>query len=83
MENLRRLTAIKWWGNKKSEEKSELVINHSSLIIGGESRDPNTLTGMEIERLWRKEVNVHLTHCNQGEYEDLCKYGDKDCSALS
>lgn len=26
-------------------------------------------------------IGVHLTHCYQGEYEDVCKYGDKDCPA--
>ena len=28
------------------------------------------------------ERGVHLVHCNQGEYEGSCKYGDKDCPAL-
>jgi hypothetical protein len=25
---------------------------------------------------------IHLSHCNQGEYEGSCKYGDADCPAL-
>ncbi|AXQ69473.1 hypothetical protein HOU02_gp252 [Caulobacter phage CcrBL9] len=26
-------------------------------------------------------MNVHITHCFQGEYEGSCKYGDEDCPA--
>ena len=25
---------------------------------------------------------VHLAHCNMGDYEGTCKYGDADCPAL-
>lgn len=28
-----------------------------------------------------KEVQVHRAHCYQGEYEDICKYGEVDCPA--
>lgn len=24
----------------------------------------------------------HMSHCNQGEYEGTCKYGDEDCPAM-
>ena len=30
----------------------------------------------------KNDKAVHLVHCNQGEYEGSCKYGDKDCPAL-
>ena len=31
-----------------------------------------------------KTHGVHMSHCNQGEYEGSCKYGDfDDCPALS
>jgi hypothetical protein len=26
--------------------------------------------------------NVHLSHCNLGDYINSCKYGDTDCPAL-
>ena len=26
---------------------------------------------------------VHLAHCNQGEWDGVCKYSDRDCPALS
>lgn len=29
-----------------------------------------------------KKVGVHFAHCNQGEYDNCCKYGDNDCPAL-
>ena len=25
---------------------------------------------------------VHMAHCNMGDYEGSCKYGDKDCPAM-
>ena len=25
---------------------------------------------------------VHMSHCNMGDYEDSCKYGDEDCPAM-
>ncbi len=28
-------------------------------------------------------IGVHMSHCNQGEYEGSCKYGDTDCPALT
>ena len=28
------------------------------------------------------EKNAHTTHCNVGEYEGSCKYGDDDCPEL-
>lgn len=33
-------------------------------------------------RLPPHDDQVHLTHCNTGEYRGLCKYGDTDCPAL-
>lgn len=29
-----------------------------------------------------QEKEVHLEHCNQGEYVGSCKYGDEGCPAL-
>ena len=28
------------------------------------------------------DISSHLLHCNVGEYEGSCKYGDDDCIAL-
>lgn len=28
------------------------------------------------------ETWVHLYHCDQGDYEGSCKYGEDDCPAL-
>lgn len=30
-----------------------------------------------------KKVGTHIAHCNQGEYDGCCKYGDSDCPALA
>lgn len=27
------------------------------------------------------DIEVHLSHCFQGEYSDSCKYGEDDCPA--
>jgi hypothetical protein len=36
-----------------------------------------------LEKLQDQEEKVHLSHCNQGEYEGSCKYGqDNTCPAL-
>ena len=29
-----------------------------------------------------REISVHLSHCNQGEYLGSCKYGDDDCPTI-
>ena len=29
-----------------------------------------------------QEKEVHLSHCNMGDYEGTCKYGDPECPAL-
>ena len=29
------------------------------------------------------EYNIHMTHCNYGEYEGVCKYNDEDCPAMN
>jgi hypothetical protein len=30
----------------------------------------------------KKDIATHLSHCNQGENEGTCKYGEADCPAL-
>jgi hypothetical protein len=35
-----------------------------------------------IKKVPKKELGVHLSHCNQGEWEGVCKYGDINCPAL-
>lgn len=30
-----------------------------------------------------QDTAVHMTHCNQGEWEGVCKYGEEDCPALA
>ncbi len=55
------------------------------------------LTQPENTTLWHQAVHavrnalaqqeqdtaVHMTHCNQGEWEGVCKYGEEDCPALA
>lgn len=43
-------------------------------ILIGALRDETTM---------QRKLGVHLSHCNQGEYEGECKYGNNDCLALS
>lgn len=37
----------------------------------------------ESKRQGSNIKNPHITHCNQGEYKDMCKYGEDDCPMLS
>jgi hypothetical protein len=30
-----------------------------------------------------QDTAVHMTHCNQGEWEGVCKYGEEGCPALA
>jgi hypothetical protein len=30
-----------------------------------------------------QDTAVHMTHCNQGEWVGVCKYGEEDCPALA
>jgi hypothetical protein len=30
-----------------------------------------------------RDTAVHMTHCNQGEWLGVCKYGEEDCPALA
>jgi hypothetical protein len=46
----------------------------------------NTMDDMKIvhlkESMSENDIKVHLRHCNQGEYEGVCKYGDSNCPCL-
>jgi hypothetical protein len=37
----------------------------------------------ETTRIKPDPIGVHLSHCDQGEYLGVCKYGDPDCPAIS
>jgi len=40
------------------------------------------LYGTKSDKIAQVEKNVHIAHCNQGEYLGICKYGDLECPAL-
>lgn len=52
-----RVEALKWWNSLTSERKVLIKIKHSNSIIGGGVRNVKSLTGFEIEKLYKKEVN--------------------------
>lgn len=52
MENSRQI-AMKWWNSLASLRKTQICDTNIELI--GSIRRHETLTGSEIEKLWRKE----------------------------
>ena len=50
-----RELAMKWW-NSIVGNQYPMVVKHSSLIIGGTNRHPTTLTGSEIELIYKAET---------------------------
>ncbi|CAG7580174.1 MAG: hypothetical protein SLAVMIC_00284 [uncultured marine phage] len=36
----------------------------------------------EFEKVNERNDDIHYAHCNQGEYEGSCKYGEVDCPVL-
>lgn len=56
MENTRtRQIAIKWFNQKSSLEKTRLCDNNTDII--GHARRYESLTGREIENIWRSECD--------------------------
>lgn len=37
--------------------------------------------GFQVRGFMKETSQIHFNHCNQGEYEGVCKYGEKDCPA--
>jgi len=52
MELTDRELALRWWNRKPIQEKTELAKQAKFSI---ENRDYNTLTGSEIEWIWRNQ----------------------------
>ena len=51
--NVRR-SAMEWWNNIKGEQYP-MIVKHSNIISGGANRHPKTLSGSEIESMYRLE----------------------------
>lgn len=47
----KRSIALEWWKELTSEQQKEYIYHSNGIITGGHFRDPNTLTGREIETL--------------------------------
>lgn len=47
-----RKIAMNWWNNLSFEGKWEQIIKNKSIILGYPDRNPNTLTGREIQQLY-------------------------------
>ena len=48
-----REKAINWWNGLSFEDKFFKTIQNNDLIVGDKTRHPNTLTGREIETIWK------------------------------
>ncbi len=50
-----RKAALQWWDKMNLEEKFYKTIKHNDLIMGDKTRYPDTLTGSEIEKIYKAE----------------------------
>lgn len=50
-----REKAMQWWCKMNLEQKLYKTIEHNNLIIGDCTRHPDTLTGSEIELMYKEE----------------------------
>ncbi len=50
-----REKAMQWWYKIGYENQFYKIIEHSDLIIGDKTRNPDTLTGSEIELIYNAE----------------------------
>ena len=53
----RREEAIKWFNSMNFEEKFYKTIEANSVISGDSTRNPNSLTGSEIEKIFGYHEN--------------------------
>jgi hypothetical protein len=51
-----RKLAMDWWNKLSFEDKFFKTIQNNNLIVGDKTRHPNTLTGREIEVIWKFET---------------------------
>ena len=53
IEQTNREQAMSWWNAMNLEEQFYKTIEHNSLITGDRTRHPHTLTGSEIETIYK------------------------------
>lgn len=53
----KRRSAVDWWIKQPFITKWELVVKYKELITGYPTRQIDTLTSDEIEKLYLKEIN--------------------------
>ena len=64
---MKREEALTWWNKLSLEEKFYKTINANKVIIGDHTRHPDTLTGREIEDIYRFNVPIYkeCINCSQ------------------
>lgn len=55
---MERLRVIKWWKQLYYVNKWDLIVKYNELIFGYPDRNPDTLTGREIELIYTKEKGL-------------------------
>jgi len=53
-----RESAVKWFNDKWLEDQFYLTIKHNDIIEGDNTRHPSTLTGREIEAIYKTEHSL-------------------------
>jgi hypothetical protein len=55
-DNQIRINAMKWWNAMSFEDKWYKIIKYKVLVLGYPERTPNSLTGREIENIYKAHV---------------------------
>jgi hypothetical protein len=55
-DNQVRVNAMKWWNAMTNEEKWYKIVRHKTLVVGYPERTPDSLTGREIENIYKVEL---------------------------
>jgi hypothetical protein len=58
MKKSSRRLAIDWWNGLTFEEKFFKTIKNNELIVGDKTRHLYSLTGREIETIWKSETKT-------------------------
>jgi hypothetical protein len=71
-------------GSNDSKRQRDLAKSATAVMRG--ILEPQPVMPPELEAYFQyldaQLLDQHMQHCNQGEWEGVCKYEDKDCPAL-
>lgn len=63
-------------------EEGTLTLLREITKVAHSVKNPVQVLQGKSARVEHPKLGVHLSHCNFGEHQGCCKYGDEDCPAL-